>query len=158
MPELPRATEIAPLNSPAASPPPILDFRAFSGIVAALLVAAAVLLAPQPAGLSSEGKRMAALFLVTLVLWLTEAIPTAVTALLAILLQPIFQVTDVKSAIDSSISSVFFFVIAMFCIAGAMINTGLALRFGLWLLSRAGTDTRRIVLAFMAGTATVSTI
>src|SRR6185503_12238186 len=47
--------------------------------------------------------------------------------------------------------------IAMFCIAEAIVSSGLAHRFALWLLSRAGTDSRRVVFAFMAGTAAIST-
>ena len=38
---------------------------------------------------------MAALFIGILVLWATEAIPIAVTSLLALALQPIFQLTSI---------------------------------------------------------------
>jgi len=101
---------------------------------------------------------MAALFLVTLILWMTEAIPVAVTALLALALQPIFRVATLQTAFTSFISTVFFFVIAMFCIAQAFISSGLDRRFAVWLLARAGTDSRRVLFAFLAGTATVSTV
>ena len=46
----------------------------------------------------------------------------------------------------------------MFCIAQAVVDSGLARRFALMLLDRAGTDSRRVVLAFMVGTAAMSTI
>ncbi|HYE64701.1 MAG TPA: SLC13 family permease, partial [Pyrinomonadaceae bacterium] len=128
------------------------------GIIAAIVVAGVILLLPEPAGLSPQGKRMAAIFLAALILWATEALPTAVTALLVIILQPIFQVEELRAAFTSFMSPVFFFVVAMFCIAGALIHSGLDRRFALWLLSRAGTDSRRVVFAFMAGTAAISTI
>jgi sodium-dependent dicarboxylate transporter 2/3/5 len=117
-----------------------------------------VLVVPTPAGLPPEGQRMAAIFLVALILWASEAIPIAVTALLVIILQPIFQVEHLRTAFTTFISPVFFFVVAMFCIAEAIISAGLDRRFALWLLARAGTDSRRVVLAFIAGTAAVSTI
>src|SRR6266542_1384590 len=69
--------------------------KAVAGLAAATVGAAAVLLLPTPAGLPPEGRRMAALFLVTLILWMTEAIPVAVTALLALALQPIFRVATI---------------------------------------------------------------
>lgn len=132
--------------------------RAILSIAVALALAAIVLLLPTPAGLPPQGKRMAAIFTVVLILWATEAIPIAITSLLVIILQPIFQVEEMRNAFASFISPVFFFVIAMFCIAEAIISAGLDRRFALWLLSRAGTDSRRIVLAFMLGTAAISTI
>ena len=55
-----------------------------------------LLLAPAPEGLSTAGWRMAALFAVALVLWATEAIPIAVTALLVLVLQPILGIADLR--------------------------------------------------------------
>ena len=136
----------------------VIEQKSIYGILAAVILGTAVVLLPAPDGLSPEGKRMGALFLVVLVLWATEAIPTAVTSLLALALQPILGVSDMRTAIEKAMSPVFFFVIAMFIIATAMIQTGLARRFALWLLARAGTRPRRIVFAFMAGTATLSAI
>jgi sodium-dependent dicarboxylate transporter 2/3/5 len=127
-------------------------------LLVATLGSAAVLLLPAPAGLSAEGKSMAAIFWVALVLWATEAIPVAVTSLLVIILQPIFGVEDLRTAFNTFISPVFFFVLAMFCIAQAFISSGLDRRFALWLLTLAGADSRRVVLAFMVGTAGISTI
>jgi len=124
----------------------------------AILAGGAVLALPAPAGLSPEGQRMAALFVLTLLLWITEAIPMAATSLAALALQPLFGVATLQAAFTSSISTVFFFVIAMFCIAQAFTSSGLDRRFALWLLARAGTDSRRVIFAFMAGTAGLSTI
>ena len=119
---------------------------------------AVVLALPTPSGLSPAGHRMAALFAVTLLLWVTEAIPIAATSLAALALQPLFGIATLQAAFTSSISTVFFFVIAMFCIAQAFTTSGLDRRFALWLLAKAGTDSRRVLFAFMAGTAALSTI
>jgi sodium-dependent dicarboxylate transporter 2/3/5 len=55
-------------------------------------------------------------------------------------------------------SPVFFFVLAMFFLAGALTASGIDRRFALWLLSRAGGAPRRVLFALMAGTAAVSTV
>ncbi|MEO8451265.1 MAG: DASS family sodium-coupled anion symporter [Gemmatimonadota bacterium] len=128
------------------------------GIAAAVIGSAVVLLLPAPAALPPAAQRTAAVFVVTLVLYLTEAVPVAITSLLAVALQPLFGVASIQTAIAGSISPVFFFVIAMFCIAQALISAGLDRRFALWLLSLAGTDSRRVLGAFMAGAAAISTI
>jgi sodium-dependent dicarboxylate transporter 2/3/5 len=53
---------------------------------------------------------------------------------------------------------VFFFVLVMFIVAQAVTTTGLARRFALWLLSMAGTDSKRVVWVFVIGTGIMSLI
>ncbi len=127
---------------------------------------------PTPEGLSVQGHRMAALFVGILVLWATEAIPIAVTSLLALALQPLFRLTAIVvppnpnatpgqmmgAAAASFISNPFFFVLVMFFIAYAWIKSGLAQRFALWMISLAGTDATRAVYVFVIGTGLISTI
>ncbi|MBM4188838.1 MAG: DASS family sodium-coupled anion symporter [Gemmatimonadetes bacterium] len=132
--------------------------RAWLGLGAAIGLGALLLALPTPAGLSPEGHRMGALFAFATVLWATEAFPVAVTALLALALQPLLGVAPLGVAFQTFISPVFFFVIAMFAIAQAFVSSGLDRRFALWLLAHAGTDSRRVLAAFMIGTATISTI
>lgn len=134
---------------------PRIDILGLVGAAVALVI---VLLLPTPRGLPPEGQRMAALFAGVLVLWSTEALPIAVTAVLAVALQPIFNVGTLGAAFTSFVSPVFFFVMVMFTIAFAWVKTGLARRFALWLIARAGTDARRAVYVFVIGTGFVSTI
>ena len=130
----------------------------FVGLAAAIVLPALVLAAPTPEGLAPEAQRMAALFVAALVLWTTEAIPIAATSLVVLVLQPILGVTDLRAAFAASMSPVFFFVLAMFCVSTAFSASGLDRRFALALLTRAGTDSRRVLLAFMVGTAAISTV
>jgi sodium-dependent dicarboxylate transporter 2/3/5 len=129
-----------------------------AGLSAAIAVGALLLLVPAPTGLTAAGWRMAALFAVALVLWATEAIPIAVTALLVLVLQPVLGIAELRAAFTASMSPVLFFVLGMFCISTAFQTSGLDRRFALTLLQRAGADSRRILLAFMVGTAAISTI
>jgi solute carrier family 13 (sodium-dependent dicarboxylate transporter), member 2/3/5 len=132
--------------------------RALGTIAAALVVGAAILAAPSPEGLPPAAQRVAALFATCLILWVAEAIPIAVTALLAIVLQAVAGVAPLTGAVAAFMSPVFFFVMVMFVIAQAFTNTGLDRRFACWLLAQAGGSTRRTVMLFMAGTAALSTV
>src|SRR5688572_8268925 len=128
------------------------------GILAAVVTTGIVLVLPTPEGLTPAGHRLAAMFVGALVLWATEALPMAVTAILAIALQPILGIAAIGDAIRDSMSPIFFFVFVMFIIAFAWVKTGLARRFALSMISKAGTDARRVFWVFMIGTAAVSTI
>jgi len=145
----------APLNRPA---PPTHERSRVWGLLGAVVLGATLLLLPPPSGLSPAGWHMAALFAVALVLWATEAVPIAATALLVLVLQPILGIADLRSAFTASMSPVFYFVLGMFCISTAFQTSGLDRRFALALLARAGTSSRRILLALMAGTAAISTL
>jgi sodium-dependent dicarboxylate transporter 2/3/5 len=143
------------LNQPLTPAAPRL--RLF-GLLAAIVIGGILLVVPAPEGLTAPAWRMAALFAVALVLWATEAIPIAVTALLVLVLQPLLGIAGLRPAFAASMSPVFFFVLAMFCISTAFSVSGLDRRFALSLLARAGADSRRVLLAFMVGTAAISSL
>jgi sodium-dependent dicarboxylate transporter 2/3/5 len=128
------------------------------GVALAVLVGVITLLLPTPDGLTSGGKNLIGVFAIALILWVTEGIPIAVTSLLVIVLQWLLQITTPVAAIAGFMTPVFFFVLTMFCIAEVVVSSGLARRFAVALLTRSGNDSRRVVLAFMVGTSTVSTI
>jgi len=128
------------------------------GLAGALVATLIVLLLPTPPGLPPEGQRMAALFAGVLVLWSMEALPIAVTSVLALALQPIFRLGTLGVAFTSFVSPAFFFVMVMFTIAFAWVKTGLARRFALWLIAQVGTDAKRAVYVFVIGTGLVSTV
>ncbi len=144
-------------REPSAATQPALGPK-LPGILAALIAAALIILMPTPEGLSPAGQRTAALFVAALILWSTEALPIAVTSLLAIAMQPLLNVSALGPAMTAAMSPVFFFVLIMFIIALAWTKTGLARRFAFWMLSKAGTDSRRAVFVFMFGTGALSTI
>ena len=124
----------------------------------ALVAGGVVTLALGATTLTEPGRRMAGLFVAVLVLWAGEALPVAVTALLALALQPILGIAPVRATWTSFVSPVFFFVLAMYLLATAIHSSGVDRRFTLWLISRAGTDPKRVLLALMAGCAAFSTV
>ena len=146
------APTIAAVEAPRRSPGPAL------WLLVALAVGGILLALPTPAGLSPAGHRAGALFAAALVLWVTEALPIAITAVLTLVAQPMLGIAPLGAAFTSFMSPVFFFVLVMFVIAQAFSNTGLDRRFACWLLAKAGGSTRRALLLFMVGTAALSTI
>ena len=132
--------------------------RPAAGIASAIVLGLVVTLGLTVAELTPPGRRLAGLFAAVFVLWASEAVPVAVTALLAVALQPVLGMVEAKSAFASFMSPVFFFVLAMFFLAGALVASGADRRFALWLLSRAGSEPRRVLFALMAGTAAISTV
>ena len=138
-------------TTPGPKPKPI---ALVGGIVATILV----LLMPTPEGLSAEGHQLMALFVGALILWTTEAIPISVTSLLVIAIQPLFGLIDLGGAMQNAMTPVFFFVLVMFLVALAFTKTGLAHRFALWMLSKAGTDSKRAIYVFCIGAGLISMI
>ena len=75
---------------------------AIPGILGSIVVGALIMLIPTPEGLSPERHSMAALFAVALILFVTEAIPIAITSVLVLMLQPIMGITgNIRDAFNS---------------------------------------------------------
>jgi sodium-dependent dicarboxylate transporter 2/3/5 len=129
-----------------------------AGVGLAALVVLITWLLPAPEGLTPGGKNLIGLFAVALILWVTEGVPIAVTSFLVIVLQWMLQIAPPPAAIAGFMTPVFFFVLTMFCIAEVVVGSGLARRFAVLLLMRSGQDSRRVVLAFMVGTAVISSV
>ncbi len=146
------------MYGPLSMAPASRSFAPTVRLVVAIAAGALVLVLPTPSGLPPPAQRAGALLVIALILWVTEAIPIAITALLALALQPILGLASLGAAFTSFMTPVFFFVLVMFVIAQAMTNSGLDRRFASWLLARADGSTRRTLTLLMAGTAAVSTI
>lgn len=149
-------------TAPPAAPSNVGSSKQILGILAALVATIIVMLLPTPEGLTPQGQRLAAIFVGALVLWGTEALPMAVTAIMAIAALPLLGILSgpnpTGQAFATSMSPVFFFVMVMFIIAFAWVKTGLARRFALWMISKAGTDAKCVVWVLMIGTGLLSTV
>lgn len=109
--------------------------------------------------LSREGLVLAAVFIVALVLWSTEAIPIGITALLIVILTPLLKIVNsISDATVGFTTPVVYFVIGAYCLAFAVIQSGTGKRFALWLFTRSGTNSKGAVLSSMVGTAAISAL
>ena len=143
--------------------------RANWGLVLAAVVLLAILLLPTPAGLAVAGHRMLAVFGFAVIVWVTEALDYAVSAVVIAALMAFFlgispsisnpnvligTVQGLTIAMSGFGNTALTLVAAALFLAAAMTITGLDRRIALVILSRVGTRTNRIVI----GAIVVSTV
>jgi len=131
------------------------------GLIAAAAAMIVVLLLPTPAGLPVAGHRMLAILLFAVIVWMTEAIDYAVSAiviaaLMAFLLGLAPNVANPNVLLGTSgaltlafsgfTSTGLVLVAAALFLAAAMTQTGLDKRIALNILARVGTETRNVVI------------
>ena len=126
------------------------------GLFTALPLFIILLLMPAPAGLAVEGWRVFAIAAFMAILWMTEAIPIPVTALLPLVLFPFLSVISFSDVAPSYANSNLFIFMGGFFIAIAMQKWGLHRRIALYLIWVIGSSPRRIILGFMVATAFLS--
>ncbi|WP_161486405.1 SLC13 family permease [Candidatus Nitrosocosmicus hydrocola] len=88
--------------------------------------------------------------------WITEAIPIYVTALLPLVLFPIFDIMSIGDLSNSYADSIIFLFLGGFILAKAIENANLHKRFALNMLRIFGTNPRYIMASFMIITAILS--
>lgn len=143
--------------------------RANWGLVLAAAVLLAILLLPTASGLSVAGQRMLAVFGFAVIVWITEALDYAVSAIVISALMAFFlgispSITNpnvligtaqgLTTAMSGFGNTALTLVAAALFLAAAMTITGLDRRIALMILSRVGTRTSRIVI----GAIVVSTV
>ena len=110
-----------------------------------------------PAGLTPQGRDAIVVFLLCLVLWVTQLIPLAATSLLGLALLPLLGVLPADNAYAMFGNNAVFFILGSFMLAAGVMRTGLSEHLALALLDRVGLGPRRLLLAmlllpaFMAG-------
>jgi anion transporter len=131
------------------------------GLLLAIAALAVVLLLPTPVGLPVAGHRMLAILVFAVIVWMTEAVDYAVSAvviaaLMAFLLgfSPNPQNPSVLMGTSAGLTLAFsgfantalVLVASALFLAAAMTATGLDRRIALTILSRVGTETRHVVV------------
>ena len=131
--------------------------RGRTGMVLAPLVFAALLMAPL-GGMKPEAHRLAAVMAAVVILWITEALPMPVTALLGAAACVVLRVAPAKEVFAPYADPLIFLFIGSFIIARAIFLHGLDRRvaFGVLSMRWIGGRPSRVLLAFGAVTATLS--
>ncbi len=92
-----------------------------------------------------------------MVLWITEAIPFAVTALFVVLLIPVFGVSSYAQAVQLGFGHpIVTFFIGVLILSAAFSRSGLGTRMALLILHKVGTRTDRVLLGFLVAGASLS--
>jgi anion transporter len=120
------------------------------GVPIAIAVAAAIWLMPAPAGLSIAGQKALALFGGIFVLYLTEALPLAVSSLLVIPAAVLGGIANLRGALDGFASSSVYLILGAFILAVGMVKTRLAERITYLTLGLIGASPARITLGVTA--------
>lgn len=123
-----------------------LRYRLFWLIVAVLGVVIAGSIVPPWEGLSIQGFRSLLILFFALLLWITELLHPALTAVLVIILLPLMRVIPFDKAIQGFSDTSIPLLVAVFVLSSAMANSGLDRRIAYLLLSLAGGDARLSVL------------
>lgn len=126
-----------------------------SGLLLAVILPAAVL------GFANFGDdpaiiRMTAVAVMISVLWITEAVPLAATALLPLILFPLLGISSTKMVAAQYMNSVVFLLIGGFMIALAMERWNLHRRIALNVLAVFGNQPFRLMVGFIVATAGLS--
>lgn len=108
-----------------------------------------MLLSGPVGGMSETAWRTAALGLLMVVWWVTEAVPIAATALLPMALLPVLGIMDIGAAAAPYANPVIYLFFGGFVLAAAFERSGLHRRLALRLLTLVGTQPDRIIGGFM---------
>jgi len=109
-----------------------------------------------PAGLPANTWGTLGAFILLASLWVTEIIPFAITALLPVVIFPIFQIRSLSATAASYANPVVFLFLGGMFMALAMQRWHLQRRIALFIIQIAGTSRVRLVAGFLAASAFLS--
>lgn len=154
------------MSTPTLTPPDLLDIvekespgrtRIIIGSIGAPAVFLLMMLLPLPS-LSPEAHRLAAIMSAVVVLWITEALPMPVTAIMGAAACVLLRVAPAKEVFAPFADPLMFLFIGSFILARAITLHGLdrRLAFGVLSMKWVGASPARILFAFGAVTAFIS--
>ena len=126
------------------------------GLIAGIVGFAAVLLLPTPAGMSPEAHKTAAVAVLMICWWISEAVHIGVTGFVPIALFPLLGITSSSGVSAHYGNHLIFLFVGGFIIAQGMERWNLHRRIALAIIDRFGSRPRPIVLGFMVATALLS--
>ena len=135
---------------------PLLSPSAVGGLIAGILIFAATLILPPPAGLPLEGWRTLGLALLMAVWWTTEPVPIGITSLMPVIVMPLLGIGDIGTAAAPYANPVVFLFFGGFLLAAAVEKWGLHRRLAYAAVRALGTGPRRLVLGVMTASGLLS--
>jgi sodium-dependent dicarboxylate transporter 2/3/5 len=121
------------------------NYRLIIFLIATFLFGLIVSL-PNPEGLTDNGKKALAIFMLCVILWVSHVIPLMITSLLAIILFPLFGVLPAEKTYSLFGNQAVFFILGAFILASSVTRTGLSNRMALIFLKWFGHSPRILLL------------
>lgn len=128
------------------------------GIVIAAIIVIIGFFLPPVEGLSHKGIVALAILFGAVAMWICNSLPAGVTGLIAMAMYPLLGVATVPETTAGFGSTVVVFAIVIFAITAVVMKTKIGERLIGVLLRWAGASSSKLVLAFMIGSALLSTI
>ena len=126
------------------------------GLFLGPLIAGLMIFAGPPESLSQPGWMTASVGILMAVWWATEAVPIAVTALLPIVVFPLFGIATIQDTTAPYANKVIYLFLGGFIVAFAMQRWNLHRRMALTVLQHVGGNGRSLVGGFMLASAIIS--
>uniref|UniRef100_Q07S52 Anion transporter n=1 Tax=Rhodopseudomonas palustris (strain BisA53) TaxID=316055 RepID=Q07S52_RHOP5 len=126
------------------------------GTIMGVVVLAATLLLPPPEGMSPQAWLVAGVAVLMAIWWITEALPIAATALVPLLLFPLFGIATMRETAAPYADPIIFLFLGGFIVATAMQRWSLHRRIGLRVIGLVGTAPNRLSAGFLLSTAFLS--
>lgn len=112
---------------------------------------AAIILAPNPEGLTDQGQRALAVMALAVVLWATESLHIAVTGMVSVVLLVLVDaVDDVGGALYGFSQPVTYFLLGILTLGMAVHQSGLAERLALYIIRFAGGSPKLLYIQMLA--------
>lgn len=127
-----------------------------AGKIIGVLAFLVILILPLPEGMTPEAHRLAAVTALMVSLWMTDAIPLSVTALIPLVAYPLLGILPSRAVSGKYIDENVLLYLGGFIIALGIEKWGLHRRVALHIVRFIGPGSRKIVLGFMAATGFVS--
>ena len=102
-----------------------------------------------PQGLSDEGFQALMVFLLCLVLWITQLLPLPITSLLGLALLPILGVLSAGEVFSFFGNPAVFFVLGAFMLVAGVMQSGLSERLALFVLKELGSSEKKLLMAML---------
>ncbi len=133
-----------------------LVIKKFSGMAGGLFLFLLMLISSPPDGLSQEGWYTAAIATLMAIWWTTEVIPIPATAMIPLVLFPLFNISGISATATPYANPMIFLFMGGFILAIGMQEWGLHRRIALNIIGFIGSRPKSIILGFMISTAFMS--
>ena len=130
--------------------------RQKTGAVLGPLLLVVTWVLPAPSGMTPEAWRTAGIAALMAVWWISESVPSPVTALLPIVLFPLGELAPIKTIMPAYADPIVFLFLGGFMLALAMERSGLHRRIAFGLIGIMGLQPRRIIAGFLLSAAFLS--